>query len=167
MGPTWQNKDRTWMCTIGNKEIEAHSTMSVGLQELKLTSNAIYKVPNHPQDLEDLLGINFWCCWLQRQSGCRPQQGISSSNNIGGIFHGQGTRKRVHCCRSHKKNEVFFCIGEDSFPNYLPGPKAEPSNPIYWTWGLEAIEGRWCHYQKSAAKLPGFLLSFLIVNLRV
>lgn len=33
--------------------------MSVGLQELKLTSNAIYKVQNHAQDLEDLLGINF------------------------------------------------------------------------------------------------------------
>lgn len=33
--------------------------MSIGLQELKLTSNAIYKAPKHAQDPEDLLGINF------------------------------------------------------------------------------------------------------------
>lgn len=42
--------------------MEAHKTMPIGLQELKLTFNAIYKAPKHAQDLEDLLGISFQCC---------------------------------------------------------------------------------------------------------
>lgn len=33
--------------------------MPIGLQELKLIFNAIFKTQNHAQDLEDLLGINF------------------------------------------------------------------------------------------------------------
>lgn len=33
--------------------------MSIGLQELKLTFNAIYKAPKHAHDLENPLGINF------------------------------------------------------------------------------------------------------------
>lgn len=33
--------------------------MPIGLQELKLIFNAIYKAPKHAQDLEDLVGINF------------------------------------------------------------------------------------------------------------
>lgn len=33
--------------------------MSTGLQELKLTLNAIYKAPKRAKDLKDLPGINF------------------------------------------------------------------------------------------------------------
>lgn len=87
---TKQRQGSSLYCQKGiDKEIEAHSKMSIVLQELKLTLNAIYKAPKHAKDLEDLLGINLRCDWLQRHSGCGSQD-KSSYNNTGGIFHGQG-----------------------------------------------------------------------------
>lgn len=90
--------------------------MSTGLQELKLTLNAIHKAAKNARDLGDCLELASDVADFKDTQDVDPQSGKSSHSQTGGTFYDQGPSERVHCHGSDKNNEMVLNIRGDYFP---------------------------------------------------